>query len=68
MIIKEGWLYKKSNGLIGSFEKRYFTLSSTKLYQYNTEKRQKVRGVINFRVARCKVITGKEKHFSIDIE
>lgn len=39
MIIKEGWLYKKSNGLLGTFEKRYFTLSSTKLYQYNTDKR-----------------------------
>ena len=77
MFLKEGYLYKKSDGMMGLFEvylflnffssnflgkkKKYFMLSKSRLYCFNDERNNKCKGVFNFKIARCELTKINER-------
>lgn len=49
---------KKSKSMFRGYEKRWFVLTKDKLYYYDTNKKLKMRGCINFKIAECEINLG----------
>ncbi|KRX02643.1 hypothetical protein PPERSA_11983 [Pseudocohnilembus persalinus] len=63
----EGYLYKKSIGMFGGYKKRFFVLTDQKIYYFDNQNKQKMRGCINFRVSECEIIIKNKAQFIINL-
>lgn len=49
-------------------KKRYFILTNSKLFHFDSDKKEKVKGVINFKVAKCNILEHNDGSFRIYIK
>jgi hypothetical protein len=55
LIVKEGWLLKKSSSMFVGFQRVFFSLKDKKLYYYRKASTRKYSGVINFDLVSVKL-------------